>query len=642
MCIRFPVLFLTLFAFTFAALAGTVRADDGSMNEQQATNFAREFCFDCHTDGDSEAGLNLKQLLKRSEFGSDSSRWEKVAGRVFAGQMPPPDYEQPGAKDRQAFSKWVRNSIHAAVCSDGIQPGPQTLRRLNRREYGNTIRDLLGIHVNAGHALPADGAGGEGFDNASETLFISPIHGEKYLDAARTALGHAFKDPESREMILVATPDDGQSSVDAAKSVLSKFLPRAFRRPITKEELADYVSLFENAESEGRSFAAAIQLTLVAALVSPKFLFLIESTPKAADAELITHYEMASRLSYFMWGSMPDTELFKLAEQKKLHEPDVLREQVKRMLTSRIRNGLRKGAKVREFSESFVEQWLGTRALGREFRPDPSVAPDFGSEMLGAMKYEPVFFFEDILAENKSLVNWIESDFTYVNNRLARHYGIKGRFREQPKFVSLPKDSPRGGVLGMSAVLAISSRPNRTSPVLRGKWILETLLGAPPPPPPPDVGELEEKDDKGDELTLREQLERHRSDSACASCHATMDPLGFGLENFDVVGKWRSELNGEPVDSLGELPDGTQFNGPRELRTLLLTRKDEFIRHFARKMLGYALARGLTNEDACVVDEIVQKLRNDDYKSHTLVFEIIMSRPFRYKQITFNNGKKNP
>jgi hypothetical protein len=348
---------------------------------------------------------------------------------------------------------------------------------------------------------------------------------------------------------------------------------------------------------------------------------------------MISQHEMASRLSYFLWASMPDEELLRLADQGRLHDEAVLAEQVKRMLRSDIdRRGLRRGAKVRDFAASFTDQWLGTRALGREFQPDPSVAQQYDSELEGGMKYEPILFFEDLLSDNRSLLNLIDSDFTYVNSRLARHYRIKGEFREQPKRVELPEDSVRGGLLGMSAVLAVSSYPHRTSPVLRGKWILETLLGTPPPPPPPGVPDLDATASENTSRSLRERLEQHRSDPACASCHASLDPLGFGLENFDVLGRWRDDVEGVPIDATGQLPDGSSFEGPEALRQLLLQRKDGFIRHLTAKMLGYALARGLTNEENCVVETISEAVRKENYKAQTLVLEIAKSVPFRYKQ----------
>jgi hypothetical protein len=604
-----------------------------SISDKDVVEFFAHYCLDCHQGEDAESGLDLERFKSGQNVVDAIEAFNKVADRIAEGQMPPEGSQAPPKPLKDSVVKWIRETIHQAVCDDGVTPGGPIIRRLSRTEYANTVRDLLGIRVNAGHALPSDGAGGEGFDNAAETLFISPIYAEKYLDAAREALEHALKDPRPRRQLIIAEPDDKLSPSDAARRVLERFLPRAFRRPLRDNELADYVQLFEHEYKASDSYLSAIQFALEAAMVSPKFLMLIEAPNEGDEAQLLSHYEMANRLSYFMWASMPDDELFSLAEQKKLHDPDVLKKQVARMLHSRVDSrGLRRDSKVRGFAESFTEQWLGTRALGREFRPDQSIARGYDSELEGGMKYEPVFFFEDLLSENRSLLNWIDSDFTYTNRRLARHYGIKGEFREQPKKVELPEDSHRGGVLGMSAVLAVSSYPHRTSPVLRGKWILETLLGTPPPPPPPGVPELEENGEAAQPTSLREKLELHRADPACNSCHSAMDPLGFGLENFDVLGRWRKDVDGLAIDARGELPSGESFDGPEELKRLLMSRKQQFMRNLTRKLLGFALSRGLTNEDACVVESILEKTSANDFLAHEVVFEIIHSTPFRYKK----------
>lgn len=636
-----------LFAFAIGLASGSAYADDKTvestsepaieLTESAAIDFVRTYCVDCHQGDDAESGLDLGSFDSKQNVVDSIQTWNRIADRVHEGQMPPQESESPPADGRKAFVDWIRGTIHQAVCDDGVLPGPPLVRRLNRTEYANTVRDLLGIHIDAGHALPDDGAGGEGFDNAAETLFISPIYAEKFLDAARSALGHALKDPAARKRIIVSEPNLSEPNADrsasnAAREVIAKFLPRAFRRPASDAEINDYLELFDVAFEQDDSYTSAIQFTLQAAMVSPKFLFLLEQSSDSDTEVLVSHHEMASRLSYFLWASMPDQELMRLADQGKLHDKEILVQQVRRMLRSDVdRRGLRRGAKVRGFVTSFVEQWLGTRALGREFKPDKIFASSYDSELEGGMKYEPIFFFEDLLADNRSLLNLIDSDFTYVNRRLAQHYRIKGEFRAQPKKVQLPDDSHRGGLLGMSAVLAVSSFPHRTSPVLRGKWILETLLGTPPPPPPPNVPGLEEGDDTSKPASLRERLELHRTDPTCASCHAMMDPLGFGLENYDVLGRWRTVVDGIPIDSSGELPGGVTFNGPDELKLLLMERKEQFIRNLTSKMLGYALSRGLSNEDDCVVESILRKLEKDDYKAQTLITEIVLSIPFRYK-----------
>jgi hypothetical protein len=608
-----------------------VASDAGS--DRAAVEFVQSYCVDCHTGEDAESGLDFAAFESAKDVAGAIEAWNRIATRVQERQMPPRDSELPTDESRAAFVTWIRETIHKTVCDDGISPGPPTLRRLNRTEYANTVRDLLGIQINAGHALPVDGAGGEGFDNAAETLFISPIYAEKYLEAARSAIGHALRDPEDRRRIVIATPGPSELPDAAASEVLSAFLPRAFRRPIQASELEEYLELFRQAYQLEESYTAAIEFALVAAMVSPKFLFLFEQAGEAGVQTQVSNHEMASRLSYFLWSSMPDEELMRLADQGRLHDEDVLAEQVKRMLRSDVNSkGLRRGAKVRGFATSFMEQWLGTRALGREFKPDPSVSQRYDSELEGGMKYEPIFFFEDLLADDRSLLNLIDSDFTYVNRRLARHYRVEGEFREQPKKVVLKDGDHRGGLLGMSAVLAVSSLPHRTSPVLRGKWILETLLGTPPPPPPPNIPSLDESTDTTQPASLRERLEIHRNNPTCASCHDSLDPLGFGLENYDVLGRWRTEVENIPIDASGKLPGGDLFVGPEELKQLLMKRKEQFMRNLTSKMLGYALGRGLTNEDDCVVDAIAEKLPQADYRAQALITEIVKSVSFRYKQ----------
>ena len=630
-CAKLNTAFLLVFAVLWSLSATADESDP--LTELAAVEFVRTHCIECHRGEDAESGLDLSLFSEAKNVFDSIDAWNQIATRVSERQMPPQGSEQPSVELRSQFVAWIRQTIFTAVCDDGISPGPPMIRRMNRTEYANTVRDLLGIPINAAHALPVDGAGGEGFDNASETLFISPIYAEKYLQAAQSAIGHALKDPVDRSRIIVADPNEQRSPQQAARVVLNAFLPRAFRRPVSEEESEHYLDLFTQAFDEDESYSSAIEFTLVAAMVSPKFLFLYEQPGQSGGLTPVSDYELASRLSYFLWASMPDDELLRLASEEKLHDEQILAEQVKRMLRSEIDGrGLRRDSKVRGFATSFVEQWLGTRALGREFKPDPSIATRYDSELEGGMKYEPIFFFEDLLSENRSLLNLIESDFTYVNRRLAQHYGVRGEFREQPKRVELQAAHHRGGLLGMGAVLAVSSLPHRTSPVLRGKWILETMLGTPPPPPPPDVPSLDEKNETLKPSSLRQRLEAHRANPVCASCHDAMDPLGFGLENYDVLGGWRTRVGVARIDAAGELPGGEQFNGPVELKRLLLQRKKQFMRNLTRKVLGFALARGLTNEDLCVVESIVGKLESEDYRAQTLMTEIVKSVPFRYKQ----------
>jgi hypothetical protein len=599
----------------------------------------KTYCASCHRGKTALARVDVTRLEAPGSIGQDRNTWARVLARVRGGEMPPKGSPAPGFEDREKFVSWVDTTLRSAACSSGLVPGPAPLRRLNREEYSATIRDLLNIQISAGHALPADGAGGEGFDNAAETLFLSPIHAEKYLEAARQALEYAAKDPRARAVFLISSPDQQTTPNDAAKKILDAFVPRAFRRPARTGEVEQYMALFRAAIARKEPFDQAIQHALQAVLISPHFLFRRERPNTDPGPRLLGDYEIASRVSYFLWGSMPDKTLLELAGQGKLQDPEVLKAQVTRILTAatqrRDEDKVRivPDAKLTEFATRFVEQWLGTRELGRDIRPDPKLFPQFqDAEIRAAIRYEPILFFQELIASNLSLLNLLDSKFTFLNSAMVRFYGLNiPKLRQQPTKQDLPENSHRGGLLGMAAVAAVSSYPNRTSPVLRGKWVLESLLGTPPPPPPPNVPELKEAHEGEAPKTLRERLMLHRQNPACASCHNRIDPIGFGMENYDVLGRWRTEDAGKPIDAKGVLPDGTAFEGPEELKKVLLARKDLFIRHLTSKLLGYALGRGLTLEDSCTVDAIVAELEKSDFKAQSLIQGIVMSVPFRYQ-----------
>jgi hypothetical protein len=588
--------------------------------------FLKTYCAGCHIGKSPAGGFPMSRVGTAQTLGKNPDAWKTLVARVNNGEMPPKGAPAPSLDHREAFVHWVEASLRAEACATGPAPGPSPIRRLNRTQYAATIRDLLNLHVDVGGALPAEGAGGEGFDNAAETLFLSPIHAEKYLDAAKQALTAAAKDPRARAKFLTAKPGDGVSEQQAARTILNDFLPRAFRRPVAASDAAVYYGLFQSAKKQGESFENSILYALRGVLVSPEFLFRIEPPNTSPKPKLLDDYSLATRLSYFLWGSTPDGLLLALAESGKLQDPDILKGQVARML---------RNPKSFEFVQSFVEQWLRTRDLGQSFKPDAQLFPTWSdAELRGDVRYQPVLFFQEILSNNLSLLNLIDSKFTIATRKLQRLYGTnippaRPNNQQQPQRIELPEGSNRGGLLGMAAVLAVSSHPHRTSPVLRGKWILEAMLGTPPPPPPPGVPELEAV--KG-ATTLREKLAQHRANPACASCHSRIDPLGFALENYDVIGRWRTEESGQPIDARGELPDGKTFDGPEQLKAVLLERKGVFIRNLTNKVLGYALGRGLTLQDTCTVNNIVAEVERNDYSAHTLINEIVLSMPFRYQR----------
>lgn len=612
--------------FVKKAVAILVFAAAGS---QAATDFApvgtflNKYCLACHTGTKPAAGYDVRKLTEAS-LNDQPNLWRRAFNRVSEHEMPPRNAPMPSLEARESFTAYVDHAMRTKACADGISPARALSRRLNRAEYAASVRDLLNIHINAGAALPADGAGGEGFDNAAETLFLSPVHAEKYLEAAKIALDYAMADPKSREVFLTATPSDKVTPMDAAKKVIDDFLPRAFRRPVDKGEAAKYMGLFLGATARGESFDEAISYALQAVLISPNFLFRIEQPNTTGKQRQVPPYELVSRLSYFLWGSAPDAQLLRYAQQDRFADPNILAEEAIRLIRSE---------RSREFAENFVEQWLATRELGRDIKPDAKMFPDYyESEVESGIRYEPILFVHEILSDNHSLLNLIDSDWTVMATRLQKYYGLPKTegLRQQPRRVLLPPGSHRGGLLGMAGILAVSSVPTRTSPVLRGKWILESFLGTPPPPPAPNVPPLA-KEDAARPTTVRERLTLHRQNPNCASCHAKIDPWGFALENYDSVGRWRDSDAGKPIDASGELPDGTKFNGPVELKKVLMERRDVVVRNLTAKMLGYALGRSLTLEDHCAVDEIVKQVKKEYYSSYALIRGIVLSTPFRYQ-----------
>lgn len=586
----------------------------------QATTLLEAHCYDCHNAETKEGGLDLAKFDSIASIIGDRHTWDSVRKRVFAGEMPPRDHEPMPVTDRTWLAAWVQNVFRDFACQGDPQPGPNLLRRLNRNQYSNTIRDLLGIHFEAGHSLPSDGAGGEGFDNAAETLFLSPIHGEKYLEAAKEALDYSAKDESSRKLIFIAYPDDKLSAEEAARKVLHRFARRAFRRPPHEKEIDNLIKLYKSAIDRQSTYEQAVYYAMQGVLVSPQFLFLLEPTIEGDKPQKIDAHSFATRLSYFLWDSLPDKELMERADDGSILQENVYRDQVVRMLNS---------PKVRPMAESLIGQWLGTREIGRQIKPDGGKFPQFDDELAAAFREEPVLLFQYMLKENRSIIEFIDSDYIFVNGETYGFYGLKenrpDNLVQNLVKCQLPPGHIRGGVLTMAGPLTVSSYPNRTSPVIRGKWVMETILGSTPPAPPPNIEPLSEKPEDMAGKTLRQRLELHRSNPNCASCHNSLDPIGFGLENFDAIGRYREKDNELPIDASGSLASGETFVGARELKQLILAQKDEFARHFTVKMLGYALGRGLVDSDYCIVDNIVTDLKANEYKIHRLIFGILQS-----------------
>lgn len=428
----------------------------------------------------------------------------------------------------------------------------------------------------------------------------------------------------SRAKMFVCQPASPNEETGCAKKILANLTRRAFRRPVTEADVTPLLAFYERGRKDG-DFEDGIQRALEAMLVAPDFLLRVEAEPKSAGGVYrLSDLELASRLSFFLWSSIPDDELLTLAEQGKLKTPLVLQQQVRRMLDD---------SRAQALVSNFGGQWLQLRNL-ETITPDPEVYPGFDDSLRLAFRRETELFFESVLRENRSVFELLDADFTFLNQRLAEHYGIRGVYGPQFRRVALNEQqrANRGGLLGQGSLLTVTSYPNRTSVVQRGKWILENLLGAPPPPPPANVPDLKPKGSDGRLLNAREQLDLHRADPICASCHVRMDPLGFALENYDGIGKWRMKDAGQPIDASGKLPDGTIFNGPAELKKILLKgHRDEFVATVIEKLLTYALGRGLEAYDAPTVRAIMRETAKDNYRLSALIGAVINSKPFQMR-----------
>lgn len=419
--------------------------------------------------------------------------------------------------------------------------------------------------------------------------------------------------------VFIVEPSAELTDSEAAHTVIANFARRAFRRPVEQADIRRYLALYEQAVDRGDSYEQSLRLALTAVLVSPEFLYRLELGPGDEEFRL-DDYQLASRLSYFLWTSMPDDELFELASHGKLTRDDILKQQVDRMLSD---------PRAEDFTRAFTEQWHGFAALGLSIMPDAKKFPEFNAELAAAMKQETALVFVTLLREKRSLLELLDSDETWLNSDLALHYDIEGVQGDEFVRVAL-QDRNRGGLLGMGSILTATSSSTRTSPVVRGRWVLETLLGQTLPEPPADAGEL--PGDAGETRTLREELLEHRRNPSCATCHDTIDPIGFGLENFDAIGRFRTEHAGQTIDSKGELPNGTTFDGPAQLKALLVTeRKTEFTRNLTRRLLSFAVGRQLQYFDEPTIEKIVSAVEASNFSSRVLLEQIVLSYPFQYQ-----------
>lgn len=727
--------------------------------EKDVAPVVTKFCASCHSGKEPSGGVLLTAGMTSAAVTKNPNAWARVAARVGNGTMPPKGMPMPTDAQRKQMVAWIDKNL-AGDCKLA-DPGKVTLRRLNREEYNNTVRDLMGVSIRPADDFPSDDVG-YGFDNIGDVLSMSPLLMEKYLAASEKVVKAAIRIPKTKVQSVdggsMATtpgafardgamffgsngtasskfkvttggwyrirlklgeqhagdqnalidlkldrdklttfevrdpmgapgnydfptkltpgeynigvtftndyyraPSNGQKAQDrnviltsleligpiedgqiktpfqqkmvpsippkegwdlAARNALGGFATRAYRRPVTTEELDRLVTVFKYGAKSSDSYEVGIQLACQAVLCNPNFLFRVElDGATSTTARALNGYEVASRLSYFLWSSMPDDTLFAYAKSGEILKPEVMAEQVKRMIQDPRSDAL---------VENFATQWLQLRKLSN-FEPDTKQYPAFNSELREAMFTETRMYFTEVMRGNKPISEFLDSKYTYVNEPLAKLYGIAGVSGKDFKRVST-EGTGRGGVITQASVLAITSNPTRTSPTKRGRWILEQILGTPPPPPPPGVPDLAEKHIT-EKMSVRQKLEEHRKNPTCAACHREMDALGFGFENFDPIGKFRTADGAAPIDASVDLPGGRKFTGATQLKTILMADKQLFARSFVEKLMTYAIGRGVDVQDRCFVDSVVKETASGNYKFGDIVAKIVVSDPFKKRKV---------
>jgi hypothetical protein len=791
--------------------------------------FLDSYCTTCHNQKLKTGGLAL-DTLDVANVGRDAEVWEKAVVKLRAGLMPPSGMPRPKADVLEAFTASLESALDRAGAASPNPGRTEPFHRLNRAEYQNAVRDLLGLDVDATDWLPTDEVS-YGFDNIAGVLKLSPLLTERYLNTAqkvaRLALGtpappvgalyrvpdqldqdvrlegmpvgtrggtlvnfiaprsgdydikarvgrgidsdiphfigqqdleisidgdrvHIFTLPETpgedlnierqvarapgqarvrniqrdangdpipdeaalkrrhldddwvirvpmtageheiratfiaktnavsegfrkpflkpyigrgptdnretregaalRELevmgplnpggaetsasykrVFICRPATAAEETGCAKKILSTLARRAYRRPVTDDDMGVLMDVYAKGRASG-DFSAGIELGLQRILVAPSFLFRTEFEPAAGSARAavpgayrISDLSLASRLSFFLWSSIPDDELLDLAVQNKLHEPAVLEKQTRRLLAD---------PRSAAFTENFAGQWLSLRRLP-DIVPDPFLFPDYGDTLARAFGREVELFFDSMVREDRPIVDLLTANYTFVNERLAQHYDLPNVKGINFQRVSLADDSPRRGLLGKGAILTVTALPNRTSPVVRGKWVLQNILGAPPPEPPPNVPSLQENGDLVTKVkTLRQRLEAHRANAVCASCHKLMDPIGFALESFDAVGKYRTyDENFEPIDNSGVYADGSRIDGLVGLRQVLVNHSDQFVSNVTKTLLTYALGRGVEYYDMPAVRAILHDAAPQQYRFSSIVLGIVKSTPFQLRRL---------
>lgn len=638
----------TFLVFVLVSLSTSLIAEtpEDKYFHRTARPVLQKHCSSCHNEVDKKAGINLADFYYAISVIRRGELFQKVIEEVESGNMPPDGKPRLSPAETDSLIQGLEKLLGDALAEK--DPGAAIMRRLSHREYHYTILDLTGVRFNAREFFPSEGSGGEGFDNQSGALFITPLMMERYYEAADSIMQRARRDPELWASIAPSGFEPGwafrlgvwwtesvrgkQASfaqpLAKAKELILPFATRAYRRFLTPEEETQLMGFFEDVYREEwqqeDGFHRSIMTTLKVVLVSPNFLYRHEANLPVEKPYRITDFELASRLSYLLWASMPDEALFNTAYREDLHDPEVLKRETLRMMAD---------PKFERFAEAFAGQWLEVEQAMQDPKTDVEKFPELTEVLRASMHQEVVQFFYHVFTETHNLLELIDSDYTFLNEDLAEHYGIPGIEGPEMRKVALA-DRSRGGVLGMGAVLTATSLPLRTSPVIRGKWVLEQILGTPPPPPPPDVPELAaEKEGVEDELDLRALLSKHRAPSTCSGCHQKMDPIGLGLENFDAIGRWRETYNeAVTIDASGTLVSGETFEGPAQLKVILREEKEKFAKNLSRKLLSYALGRGVGFKDTPTIEELTQALVENDFNSQAFMLALVNSYPFRHKK----------
>ncbi|HLY11990.1 MAG TPA: DUF1592 domain-containing protein [Planctomycetota bacterium] len=599
--------------------------------QDKISPFITTYCLRCHGEKKKKGGVTFEYAVKNPANVSFRPLWKKASANIKAHDMPPDkEDKQPTDEERQVLVDWVGGMKYLSP----KDPGEFVIRRLSKIEYANTLHDLFGVSPEIAAELPEE-VFGAGYTNS-----VSPLLMEKSLAVANEVLRRVLGPPgapptAAQQRLFGPTPGKDEDRPAAAREIARRLARQAFRRPASPTELEVLLRVFTLATESGRSYPEALRLLLKAVLVSPQFLFITPDGDADPAREIVPlgDHQLASRLSYLLWATTPDPELSALADAGTLHEPAVLAAQARRLLSD---------PRSRALFDGFGAQWLGLDKLaGKTF--DPAKFPEMTPALRAAMVEEARLLFDSILRENRSLKTFIDCDYSFLNETLAPIYGLGDRVRGPAmRKVPLANDN-RGGILSMPGVLAMTSFPNRTSPVNRGVWVLEQVLGEVVPPPPANVPSLEKQDPKKvASLTLRQRTELHRSNPTCASCHKVLDPIGFGLENFDAIGRWRDQDDtGGPVDATGELPGGLRFSTPKELKRIIAARSDDFCRNLASRFLAYALCRQLEGYDEIVVDQLAAATAKDDYRLQTLVVAVVTSYPFTHHRINEPKGSSH-